>query len=150
MLQEKIKETVLNYNTGLAGALFHYAYGKDHWQNLADHPKDDNKPFVERNKYFKLLWVDDDPTHNSYSAIERIKFDGELLILASSKFTDPTYEYKYENHIKNLKQLAYEFHDKLLDCNDWSISYWKIIEVENLYDNNLDGIMIKFSMSINV
>lgn len=147
MLQEKIKATVLGFNPDEpAVPIFHYAYGKDEWQNLADHPKDGGKPFEERNKYFKLLWVDDEAKHNEYSAIEGIKYDGELLILASSKMDDSSYEYKFETHIKKLKELAYTFHDKLLDCDDWHISYWKIIEIENIYDNNLDGVKIKFTM----
>lgn len=148
MLQERIKETVNNLNAPApAEQLFHFAYGKDHWQNLADHSKDDNKPFEERNKYFKLLWVDDTHKMNSFSAVEIITFDAELLILASSKITDPSYEYKYENHIKKLKEQAAIFYDKFIDCSNWSITAWKVIEVENIYDNNLDGIKIKITAS---
>lgn len=146
MLNQKIKSTVELYNEEFPD-LFHYSYGKDEWQNLADHPKDDDKPFVERNKYFKLLWVDDDPVFNSYSAPERIKHDGELLILASSKISDPSYDYKYETHIKKLKELAMEFCDKIADCDNYVVTRWKIIEVENIYDNNLDGVKVQFSIN---
>ncbi|WP_445454097.1 hypothetical protein [Flavobacterium sp. 25HG05S-40] len=131
-----------------ADQLYHYAYGKDEWQNLADHPKDENKQFEQRNKYFKVLWIDDDPTFNQYSGVERMKFDGEMLILASSKLSDGSYEYKYETHIKNLKALAMSFCDKLADCDNYQVTRWKMIEVENIYDNNLDGVKIQFSVNV--
>ncbi|MBA4155068.1 hypothetical protein [Flavobacterium sp.] len=148
MLQERIKQTVDSLNAPEpAPKLFHYAYGKDHWQNLADHQNDDNKLFEERNKYFKLLWVDDTHKMNEFSAVENIVYDAELLILATSNFSDPSYEYKYETHIKKLKQLAAEFYIKILDCSDWKITAWKVIEIENIYDNNLDGLKIKMTCS---
>lgn len=148
-LQEEIKALVNGMNAPApAEPLFHYAYGKDHWQNIADHSKDDDKPFEERNKYFKLLWVDEDPTFNSFSAIERVKCDGELLILASSKISDPSYEYKYETHIKHLKELAINFSNQLTDCNNFQITRWKLIEIENIYDNNLDGIKVQFTINV--
>ncbi|MGV3695511.1 hypothetical protein [Flavobacterium sp.] len=148
MLQEKIESTVLSFNAPApAEALFHYAYGKDHWQNLADHKKDAALPFEERSKYFKLLWVDDDPKFNSFSGIEGMKYDGELLILASSKMDDPSYAYKYDTHIKKLKELAYAFADKLTGCDNYQILSWKITEVENLFDNNLDGIKVRFTIN---
>lgn len=145
-LQEKIEESVLALNTPLPEPLNHYSYGKDHWQNLADHEKDGALPFEERNKYFKLLWVDEDFQFNEFSSVIGCKFDGELLILASSKLSDPTYKYKYETHIKKLKEYAQAFQKKLLDCDNWNILNWKVIEVENIYDNNLDGIKIRFLM----
>ncbi|MDI9256331.1 hypothetical protein [Flavobacterium sedimenticola] len=130
-----------------AEPLFHYAYGKDHWQNLADHAKDDNLPFVDRNKYFKLLWVDDDPQLNGYSAIESMRYDGELLILASSKVSDPSYDYKFETHIKHLKELALSFCDLISDCDGFKVTRWKMIEIENIYDNTLDGIKVQFTIT---
>lgn len=148
-LQEKIQNLVNELNPPApAEPLFHYAYGKDHWQNLADHSKDENKPFEERNKYFKLLWVDDDPRFNSFSAAESIKCDGELLILASSKLSDPSYEYKYDTHIKKLKELAMQFVNMISDCDNYQVTRWKMIEVENIYDENLDGLKVQFSINI--
>lgn len=147
MLQEKIKSTVNSFNAPEpAEPLFHFAYGKDHWQNLCDHEKDGTLPFEERNKYFKLLWVDDDDVRNEYSAKTGCTYTGELLVLASSKISDASYEYKYETHIKKLKELADEFAEKLLDCDNWQIKKWTKIEVENIYDNNLDGVKVKFIM----
>ena len=147
MLQELIKQVVENYNADAPETpLFHFSYGKDHWQNLVDHAKDDNLPFEERNKYFKLLFVDEDDVMNSFSAVDGTTYTGELLILASSMVSDPSYDYKYETHIKHLKELANEFRGKLTDCNNWSVRKWQKIEVENIYDNNLDGIKVNFIM----
>ena len=148
MLQEKIKATVIGYNSPEpAEPLFHFAYGKDHWQNMADHTKDDNKDFEERNKYFKLLWVDEDDVLNDYSAITGTTYTGELLILASSLVSDPSYDYKYETHIKHLKELANDFRNQLTaECDNWYVRKWSKVEVENIYDNNLDGIKVRFIM----
>lgn len=147
MLIEKIKEFVDSYNEPApAEPLFHFAYGKDHWQNLCDHAKDDNKPFEERNKYFKLLYVDRDYKTNEHSALIRIVYDGEMFVGASSMVSDKSYEYKYETHIKNCLQLVKQFAEDLLDCDNFYITNWKVVEVENLYDNNLDGVKVKFSI----
>jgi hypothetical protein len=144
-LQEKIKELVNGMNAPEpAQPLFHYAYGKDHWQNLCDHDKDGQLPFEQRNKYFKLLWVDEDDVLNEYSAVEGCNYSGELLILASSKLSDASYEYKFETHIKKLKELANSFRDKISDCDNWIVKSWTKVEVENIYDNNLDGIKVRF------
>lgn len=148
-LQEKIEDLVSKLNNpSPAEPLFHYAYGKDHWQNLADHKKDEDKHFEERNKYFKLLWIDDDPVFNNFNGVERVKCDGEMLILASSKISDENYQYKYDTHIKKLKELAMQFADLLTDCDNFQITKWKLIEVENIYDNNLDGIKVQFTINI--
>jgi len=147
MLQQKIEDLVNSYNAPEpALPLFHYAYGKDHWQNLCDHAKDGLLPFVERSKYFKLLWVDEDDVLNDYSAVDGTTYTGELLILASSMMSDESYEYKFDTHIKNLKALANKFRDDLADCDGWLVKKWSKTEIENIYDNNLDGIKVRFSM----
>lgn len=149
LLQEKIQSQVNSLNApSPAEPLNHYAYGKDHWQNLCDHEKDGQLPFEKRNKYFKLLWVDEDYKFNEYSAVTGCNYDGELIVLASSKITDPSYQYKFDTHIKNLKEYAENFREQLLNgCgNNWKVLVWKVTEVENLFDNNLDGIKIRFTM----
>lgn len=147
-LQETLKETVDGYNVGLQNPLFHYAYGKDHWQNICDHEKDGQLPFEERNKYIKLLYVDEDPQFNQFNGIEKIAYTGECLFLASSHLADPSYEYKFETHIKKLKDFCYELRDTLTDCgSNLEIIKWTITEVENIYDNNLDGVKVKFTIN---
>jgi hypothetical protein len=147
MLQEKIEETVNSYNEAVPDEpLFHYSYGKDHWQNLCDHAKDGLLPFEERSKYFKLLYVDEDDTLNEYSAVVGTTYTGEIIILASSMISDTNYEYKFETHIKHCKALADKFRDDLAGCDGWHVRKWSKTEVENIYDNNLDGIKVRFVM----
>lgn len=147
-LQETFKEIVVALNNGLPEPLFHYAYGKDHWQNIYDHEKDGQLPFDERNKYVKLLYVDEDELINEYGGVEKVICTGECLFLASSHLADPSYEYKYETHIKKLKEFCREFRDKLTDCgSNLQVKKWTIVEVENIYDNNLDGVKVKFTIN---
>jgi hypothetical protein len=150
---KKFKAAIDTLNAQLTppveGPLFHYAYGKDHWQNTCDHEKDQDKVFDFRNKYIKLLYVDEKDSHNTYNAVDRVNYVGEFVVLASSFISDPDYDYKYETHIKGCKAVADEIKELIIGCTfNLSVTQWEKIEVENLYDNNLDGIRVKFTIAI--
>lgn len=141
MLVEKIKE--------IAEDVFDWTfdYGRDYEQNKADYPDDGDIPFDDRKKYLLLLWKDKDYLLNNQSGIQGYTFEGEMIFAVRSRLSDPTYQYKYETHIKNLEGLAEKMFNEFTDCEGWSIKKWKEIEVENQYDTNMDGLKIRFSVS---
>lgn len=138
MIVDKLKEIAEGFD-------WTFEYGPDDWQNLGDYELDDNKPFNERKKYFLLLWKDTDPKLNSFGATDGITYEGEIVLMVRSKMSDPSYEYKYETHIKNLEALSRQAREELLGCNDgWMVTKWKETEVTNVYDTNMDGLKIRF------
>lgn len=140
MLIEKLKEISIEEN-------WIFAYGKDHWQNLTDDQIDDELPFEDRKKYLKLLWKDSARSFDQYGTETTRTFTGDLLVLVRSKISDSNYEYKYEKHIANLeaiidRQLILKFDI----CERFVIKSWRQTEVENVYDSNLDGLKISFTI----
>ncbi len=146
MLVENLKNIVGSLNALTVEPKWNFKYGKDEWQNLGDYQKDEELPFADRQKYLLLLWKDRGFTINKHGAITSYRYSGEMVLLVRSKFSDPTYEYKYETHIKNLEAESERIYNAFLECDGWSISAWSEIEVSNIYDTNMDGLKIKFSI----
>jgi len=139
MLVEKIKE-ITEVDLGWV-----FNYGRDYEQNRGDYPDDGDLPFDQRAKYVLLLWKDKDFTLNNQSGIQGYSFEGEIVFAVRSRFTDPSYSYKYETHIKNLEGLSEMLFNEFSDCDGWNITRWKESEVENQYDTNMDGLKIRFT-----
>ncbi|WP_228853257.1 hypothetical protein [Aegicerativicinus sediminis] len=150
MLVERLKELIADFNTGAnpGEEKWHFNYGRDHWQNLQDLPDDSAELFADRNKYLMLLWQDREHKLNNYSAIEGYTFTGEMLLVVRSKISEADYNFKYETHIRNLQDEAMEINDNFTVCENWLIKKWKEIEVENVYDTNLDGLKIQFTIEV--
>ena len=140
MLVERLKEACDNVE-------WEFNYGRGHWQNLLDVPDDSDQPFADRKKYFLLLWKDRDFKLNDYGAIDGYIFDGELVLCVRSKLSDEDYNEKYETHIKNLELEIEKIFDNITSCEQWLITRWKEIEVENEYDTNLDGLKVRFQIT---
>lgn len=143
MLVESLKLIVSQFVT--QGLKWNFNYGKEHWQNLGDYKDDAELPFVDRQKYLLLLWKDRTFVVNKHGAVEGYTFDGEMVLLVRSKLSDPTYDYKYETHIKNLESETEKLFNAIPDCDGWTIKSWKESEVSNIYDANMDGLKIRFT-----
>lgn len=147
MLVESLKQIISQFNSLTApNNKWTFNYGKEYWQNKGDYPKDEELPFAERQKYLFLLWKDRGFIINKNGAMIGTRYDGEMVLLVRSKISDPTYDYKYETHIKNLEAESERVYNSFLDCDGWTITAWKEIEVENEYDTNMDGLKIKFTV----
>jgi len=143
MLVESLKEIVNQFK--IQGLKWNFNYGKEYWQNLGDYPDDGLLPFADRQKYLLLLWKDRTFAVNKHGAVTGYTFDGEMVLLVRSKISDPTYDYKYETHIKNLEAETERLFNAIPDCDGWTIKSWKEVEVENEFDTNMDGLKIRFS-----
>jgi hypothetical protein len=143
MLVESLKEVVSQFVA--QGLKWNFNYGKEHWQNLGDYIDDAELPFVDRQKYLFLLWKDRTFAVNKHGAVTSYSFDGEMVLLVRSKLNDPTYDYKYETHIKNLEAETEKLFNAIPDCDGWTIKSWKESEVSNIYDANMDGLKIRFT-----
>lgn len=143
MLVERLKEACDSIG-------WNFNYGRGHWQNLNDFPDDGNKPFALREKYFLLLWKDRDFKINNYGAVVGYSFEGEAVLCVRSKISDKDYNFKYEEHIKNLEIEAEKLFEDFTICEDWTLKRWKEIEVENEYDTNMDGLKVRFTVEFEI
>ncbi|MFC5046309.1 hypothetical protein ACFSTE_13270 [Aquimarina hainanensis] len=140
MLIEKLREI-----TGELGWSFNI--GRGHWQNLIDFPDDTDDIFEDKQKYFLHLWKDTDFILNEYGAVIKKVYRGEAILCVRSKIDDSDYNYKYENNIRHLEPLIESFVESFSICEEFKVDSIKTVEVENIYDNNLDGVKIKYVIS---
>jgi hypothetical protein len=151
MLVENLKLLISSLNQNIPSSTplkgkWNFNYGKEHWQNLGDYVNDVHMDFIDRQKYLLLLWKDRSFVLNSQGGIQGYSYDGEMVLLVRSKISDPTYNYKYETHIKNLEGQTERLFNGFSDCDGWTIKSWKEVEVSNEFDTNLDGLKIRFTI----
>ena len=88
----------------------------------------------------KTLWGGkESPFQTSY---------GKLMILVSSD-VDEDYKQKYDNHIKALIDGALQTLKDTLVCADADIQKFETTEVINLFDFNLDGVLVNYNVILN-
>jgi hypothetical protein len=151
MLVESLQQTVDLFNADISNLTplkgkWNFNYGKEHWQNLGDYVLDADLPFADRQKYLLLIWKDRGFSIDTNGSVKGYQFDGEMILLVRSKISDPTYQYKYDVHIKNLEALTERLYNAFSDCEGWLIKSWKETEVSNEFDTNLDGLKIRFTI----
>jgi hypothetical protein len=151
MLVESLKQIINQFNlnipvsTPLKGK-WNFNYGKEYWQNLQECVFDGELPFLERQKYLWLYYVDRNFIINSAGAIQGYTFDGAMVLLVRSKISEKDYNYKYETHIKNIKAQSEKLFNSFSDCDGFLIKSWREIEVHDEFDTNMDGIKINFTI----
>lgn len=139
---------------------WNFIEGEDHWNNVKDieniqyneHGTDDTeKNFYEKKKYFFLLSKRLRRKKNEYGATTERIWSGEIVLVVRSNLTDPTYQFKLDNHINPLYDESEKMDDYIPNCEGWTINKWDVVsEVADVYDTNFDGIKIEFEISQNV
>lgn len=141
MLVEDLK----TITTGL-GWIFNY--GPSHWQNLGDYPDDSDQAFASRKKYFLLYWKDQTNTFDEWGTkSDQVTYDGEFVFVVRSKIQDEDYNTKYQDHIKGLELELEKIFGQFNICGGYQIKRWKIIEIHNSFDTNMDGLKVKFTIT---
>ena len=139
MLVEKFKEVCDSL-----GWEFHY--GARHWQNLLDYADDEDLDFEDKNKYMLLHYADREVHFNVYGGVLNTSYEGEFVFGVRSRVSDVDYSFKYENHIKPLRDILDGFIKGFQTCDNWGIESWVESEVENVINTNIDGIYVRFKM----
>ena len=149
MLVEKIQEIIEDFNLSeliQPSKIWNFNYGSNEWQNLGDYPDDVDLPFQERKKYLLLLWKDRDLIINDQGGTEGATFTGDMILSLRSKLSDPSFEYKYDTHIKNLEAVSERFKESFIGCDNFIVRKWKEVTVNDVYDTNMDGLKISFTI----
>jgi hypothetical protein len=152
MLVEKLKGIIDEFNQrepNQTNNIWNFCYGNNEWQNLGDYPQDNNIDFALRKKYLLLLWKDRECILNNFGSIQGFTFTGDMILSVRSKISDPTYIYKYEQHIKNLHSISDNILNMFSHCDGFLIKRWKESEVIDAFDANMDGLKISFTIEFN-
>ncbi len=72
---------------------------------------------------------------------------GKLMLLLSSD-VDETYQTKYTNYIKPIIDDAVGVMKTVMRCESFVINKFQCIEVINVLDYNLDGVLINYNITI--
>lgn len=90
---------------------------------------------------------------SEYGGTESETFKGHLVLIVKSNLDGGSpeiggqdyYDEKYNNHIKPLLSIAQSLASSIT-CEELEVLEWSIIEVVNLFDENTDGISIRFTI----
>ena len=118
---------------------WHFEYSREDFQNLIDE-ENDNKVF---------LFVDPIVTDSKFSDVgnETITYSGKFMILLNSDI-DEDYKEKVEHYINVVKTEYLQVIKDELACDEYQINSFKTLEVINLFDQNLDGVLVNYSITL--
>jgi len=117
-----------------------FEYSRSDFQNLYDEMTNDEIH----------LFVDPITTSSNFSdsGAEQKTYFGKMMILVGSDI-DEDYKEKYEDNIKPIIDGALQILKDTLVCSDANILKFETTEVINLFDFNLDGVLINYNIVLN-
>lgn len=121
-----------------------FDYGRTDFHNLFNEVETDVLHLfldpVERSK-----------VRNDSGNIEEYVYSGNMILLLNSDIDEGgDYNFRYTEYIKPILEGHIETIEEDLICgNEATIKEWKEIEVINMFDQNLDGVIITYRVNIN-
>jgi hypothetical protein len=118
---------------------FAFEYSRSDYQNLYDEMTTD----------IIHLFVDPIIIDSTFSdsGHETKTYSGKFMLLVSSDI-DEDYKQKYLDNIKPIIDSAIQVVKDDLRCADYDISKFQTLEVINLFDFNLDGVLVNYNVTI--
>ena len=116
-----------------------FQYGRADYQNL--------ERDVEAGKV--NLFVDPIITDSKFSDLgnETVSYSGVFMMLLSSD-VDEQYTDKYTDYIKPIFDSSLKVFKDELACSDYQINSFRVMEVVNLFDENFDGVLVNYSITL--
>jgi hypothetical protein len=117
-----------------------FEYSRADYQNLYDE--------MDNGKIH--LFVDPIVIDSSFSdsGNETKTYSGKFMLLLSSD-VDEDYSTKYNTYIKPLIDNGMQSIKDVLLCSEFQINKLQVVEVINLFDYNLDGVLVNYSVTVN-
>ncbi|RZJ67688.1 MAG: hypothetical protein EOO50_05240 [Flavobacterium sp.] len=122
----------------VANKRWFFFYGRKDYQNLIELEKDVIGLFVEP--------IVEDPKFNEYGEAT-MTYSGRFLLAVHSD-VDEEYDYKFETYIKPIKENQLPFILTALQCNSYKINQFRILEVINMEDMNVDGKLVSYNLTL--
>jgi len=76
---------------------------------------------------------------------ESVTYSGKFMLLLSSD-VDEEYEEKYLKYVKPLIDESLQIIKDSFTCSEYQINMFRAIEVINLFDFNLDGVLVTYNI----
>tara|TARA_R110002153_G_scaffold1965_1_gene9706 strand:+ start:1782 stop:2213 length:432 start_codon:yes stop_codon:yes gene_type:complete len=125
-----------------------FSYGSGEWHNLTDQRSEYRKDFEDRKVHVLLYTVTKNEVYNDFGGLDSETYTCALLMGVTSNFNDKDYNYKWENNIKPMiENRVQTMKDGLNSCGYRISGGLSQKEFSNLFDNNLDGINLEFTLS---
>jgi len=125
-----------------------FSYGAGQWLNLVDYKSDFRKKFEDRAIHTLLYTVSKNEQYSSYGAIESESYSCIFMIGVTANIADKDYNYKWENNIQPLIESKVNiFKEAINGCGYIITGGLSEKEFSNLFDNNLDGVTLEFTLT---
>lgn len=139
-------EIIENHCTNLN---WYFSYGNKSNQNLLQSDR------VEGQVYLLLDPITREKAKGEYGGSGVITFSGQFLLVVKSNLDNVYHNQKgvekingkYEQNIKPLLT-SLELLEDEIDCSNYNIDSWQIIDVVNALDVNTDGLLVTFKISV--
>lgn len=121
---------------------WNFVYGRSDFQNLDDAERDEVKLhlFLDPVKIRKK--------RNDQNEIESRTFSGTFMMLYSSSIDELTYEERYKEYIKPIIEGRIDEIEENLTCeHEVKFEEWVSDEIINVFDYNLDGIIVTYKIT---
>jgi hypothetical protein len=123
-----------------------FSYGNQANQNLLQSNLDTNQV------YFLLDPVRRLKAFSEFGGSGYKSFEGSFLLVVKSNidqlYFESLEEGKYGQNIEPLLRLKLPKLENELNCSDYRIDAWNIIDVTDIFDINLDGIIVNYKISV--
>lgn len=120
-----------------------FEYGREDYLNLFKKPEQ-----IEVSHLF-VEPITIEKNRNDSQQVESISYSGMFMLLYSSKFDKASYNDRYNDYIKPIINTQIEDLEQHLICeHEASLDQWKITEVINILDYNLDGVIVDYKVTI--
>ena len=117
---------------------WYFEYGRPDYQNLYEDVTSGGTI------HFFLEPIVTDSTFSD-TGFEIITYSGKFMLFVSSD-VDETYTYKYENYIKPIINNSLKTVKSTLNCLEADINKFQVVEVINVFDTNVDGVLVNYSL----
>lgn len=82
-----------------------------------------------------------------YNQVESKEYQGTFMVLVSSDIDEKDYDYRYQTYIKPILEESMNTIKNSIKCSGvLSITVWRTIEIINILDYNMDGIVINYNV----
>lgn len=94
--------------------------------------------------------VEIEDVYNDMNVIEAQIHTGLFMILLSSDIDEVSYDDRYQKYIKPLIATKTKELKEAIRCGNYQLKFntWKTVEVINMLDYNLDGLIVTYSFTI--
>lgn len=119
-----------------------FKYARSDFQNLFDE--------IEQKDVIHIFLdpVEISKNKDEYGTTETIVYSGSFMMLYSSSYDEGSYDIRYKKYIKPIIDLEIEKIEDSLSCESGlRIDGWRLIEVINILDYNLDGLIVTFQVT---